>query len=252
MAFKQAGDNVPSCCCLLFNFYRAAKGGTLRHCHAAALHCWWDLVFVCTCCWISYGGVLNPWTKLWPEHYWLWLTKHQAPAAVDHRPTASCSALPPPTLRFWINNQSRMYLLEGTADLQHHYHLKMGDVLIFAQKDDKDKTVVLAGRPATRADAMRKAAAARKPSPTPAGGGSGKGSGKGGKDVSGRLLGRPPAKIEGSDFTVDLLWGEVTAAAAVSGCHRSKKRQPHWSNLELQRHSSMCLSLPADESADET
>ncbi|KAI8477513.1 MAG: DNA-binding pseudobarrel-protein domain-containing protein-containing protein [Monoraphidium minutum] len=86
--------------------------------------------------------------------------------------------------RFWINNQSRMYLLEGTADLQQHYHLKMGDVLIFAQKGDRDKTVVLAGRPATRADAMRRAAAAaRKPSPAPAGNGSGKGGGKGGKDA---------------------------------------------------------------------
>jgi hypothetical protein len=74
-----------------------------------------------------------------------------------------------------------MYLLEGTADLQHHYHLKMGDVLIFAQKDDK--TVVLAGRPATRADAARKAAQ-RKPSPTPASAG-GKGSGKGAKEVWG-------------------------------------------------------------------
>jgi bifunctional DNA-binding transcriptional regulator/antitoxin component of YhaV-PrlF toxin-antitoxin module len=45
--------------------------------------------------------------------------------------------------RFWINNQSRMYLLEGTAELQHHLHLKMGDVLIFAQKEDS--TIVLAG-----------------------------------------------------------------------------------------------------------
>jgi len=39
--------------------------------------------------------------------------------------------------RFWANNQSRMYLLEGTADLQHHYHLRMGDMLIFAQKPDQ-------------------------------------------------------------------------------------------------------------------
>jgi hypothetical protein len=75
-----------------------------------------------------------------------------------------------------------MYLLEGTADLQHHYHLKMGDVLIFAQKDDK--SVVLAGRPATRADAARRAAQ-RKPSPAPAGPG-GKGGGKASKEVRAR------------------------------------------------------------------
>jgi hypothetical protein len=47
-----------------------------------------------------------------------------------------------------------MYLLEGTAELQHHYHLKMGDVLIFAQKEDA--SIVLAGRPPTKADAMKK------------------------------------------------------------------------------------------------
>jgi hypothetical protein len=47
-----------------------------------------------------------------------------------------------------------MYLLEGTAELQHHYHLKMGDVLIFAQK--ADSTIVLAGRPPTKADALKK------------------------------------------------------------------------------------------------
>uniref|UniRef100_A0A383W833 TF-B3 domain-containing protein n=1 Tax=Tetradesmus obliquus TaxID=3088 RepID=A0A383W833_TETOB len=68
--------------------------------------------------------------------------------------------------RFWINNQSRMYLLEGTAELQHHYHLKMGDVLIFAQKEDS--TIVLAGRPPTKADAHKKPPV-RRPSPTPAG-----------------------------------------------------------------------------------
>lgn len=68
--------------------------------------------------------------------------------------------------RFWINNQSRMYLMEGTADLQHHLHLKMGDVLIFAQKEDS--TIVLAGRPPTKADAMKKPTT-RKASPSPLG-----------------------------------------------------------------------------------
>ena len=87
--------------------------------------------------------------------------------------------------RFWVNNQSRMYLLEGTADLQHRYNLKMGDVLVFAQKDDR--TVVLAGRPATREDAARKAA--RKSSPAPAGGAGG-GGGSGGAKAGGGKGGR--------------------------------------------------------------
>jgi hypothetical protein len=59
-----------------------------------------------------------------------------------------------------------MYLLEGTADLQHHLHLKMGDVLIFAQKEDS--TIVLAGRPPTKADAVKKPTM-RRASPSPLG-----------------------------------------------------------------------------------
>lgn len=56
--------------------------------------------------------------------------------------------------------------MEGTADLQHHLHLRMGDVLIFAQKEDT--TIVLAGRPPTKADALKKPAM-RKASPSPLG-----------------------------------------------------------------------------------
>ena len=67
-----------------------------------------------------------------------------------------------------------MYLLEGTADLQHHYHLRMGDMLIFAQKPDQ--TIVLAGRPSTKADVLKKAPM-RKPSPVPATSG-GRGAGR--------------------------------------------------------------------------
>ncbi len=67
--------------------------------------------------------------------------------------------------RFWVNNQSRMYLLEGMAELQRHYRVKMGDVLVFAQKDDR--TIVLAGRPATKSD-VAKRPPVRKPQPVPA------------------------------------------------------------------------------------
>jgi hypothetical protein len=66
--------------------------------------------------------------------------------------------------RFWVNNQSRMYLLEGTSGLQRHYKLKQSDVLIFAQK--ADGTIVLAGRPQTKTDAAKKAVP-RRPSPGP-------------------------------------------------------------------------------------
>jgi hypothetical protein len=68
-----------------------------------------------------------------------------------------------PPCRFWANNQSRMYLLEGTAELQHFYHLRMGDVLMFAQK--RDGNIVLVGRPATKADALKRTPLKRGPPP---------------------------------------------------------------------------------------
>jgi hypothetical protein len=56
-----------------------------------------------------------------------------------------------------------MYLLEGTAELQHFYHLRMGDVLMFAQK--RDGNIVLVGRPATKADALKRTPLKRGPPP---------------------------------------------------------------------------------------
>ena len=38
--------------------------------------------------------------------------------------------------RFWINNQSRMYLLEGTKPIQRLYQLGVGDVIQFAKLPD--------------------------------------------------------------------------------------------------------------------
>ena len=40
-----------------------------------------------------------------------------------------------------------MYLLEGAAELQKRYNLRVNDVMIFAHKPDK--TLVVAGRPQT-------------------------------------------------------------------------------------------------------
>mmetsp|Transcript_36036 Transcript_36036/g.80206 ORF Transcript_36036/g.80206 Transcript_36036/m.80206 type:complete len:285 (-) Transcript_36036:916-1770(-) len=58
--------------------------------------------------------------------------------------------------RFWINNQvSRMYLLEGAGELHHAYKMSVGDVMVFAQKPDG--TLVVAGRPATKGDVIKKA-----------------------------------------------------------------------------------------------
>jgi hypothetical protein len=48
--------------------------------------------------------------------------------------------------RFWTNNQSRMYLIEGCAELLKKYKLGFGDVIVFARK--ADGTLVLGGRPA--------------------------------------------------------------------------------------------------------
>ncbi|GMH33643.1 hypothetical protein BSKO_01477 [Bryopsis sp. KO-2023] len=57
--------------------------------------------------------------------------------------------------RFWINNQSRMYLLEGVGEMHQRYDLKVGDVMIFAHLPDN--TLIVAGRPMTEADMLRKA-----------------------------------------------------------------------------------------------
>jgi hypothetical protein len=57
--------------------------------------------------------------------------------------------------RFWINNQvSRMYLLEGAGELHRAYEMNVGDVMVFAQKPDG--TLVVAGRPATKNDVIKK------------------------------------------------------------------------------------------------
>jgi hypothetical protein len=50
--------------------------------------------------------------------------------------------------RFWVNNQSRMYLLEGAGELHRAYKMNVGDVMVFAQKPDG--SLVVAGRPATK------------------------------------------------------------------------------------------------------
>ena len=47
--------------------------------------------------------------------------------------------------RFWTNNQSRMYLIEGCAEVLKKYKLAFGDVIVFARK--ADGTLVLGGRP---------------------------------------------------------------------------------------------------------
>jgi hypothetical protein len=52
------------------------------------------------------------------------------------------------TDRFWVNNQSRMYLLEGAGELHRQFKMSVGDVMVFAQK--MDRSLVVAGRPATK------------------------------------------------------------------------------------------------------
>lgn len=56
--------------------------------------------------------------------------------------------------RFWINNQSRMYLMEGAGELHRAYEMAVGDVMVFAQKPDGQ--LVVAGRPPTKNDAIKK------------------------------------------------------------------------------------------------
>ena len=60
--------------------------------------------------------------------------------AIPHT-SSRCSCKAPGTaslcrFRFWINNQSRMYLLEGTKPIQRLYQLGVGDVIQFAKLPD--------------------------------------------------------------------------------------------------------------------
>lgn len=56
--------------------------------------------------------------------------------------------------RFWINNSSRMYIIEGTQALQKMFKLNVGDVLMFAK--DTSNTIFVGGRKGTRSDVFRK------------------------------------------------------------------------------------------------
>lgn len=58
--------------------------------------------------------------------------------------------------RFWLNNQSRMYLIEGCLEMIKKYKLQKGDVIVFARK--ADGTLVVGGRPAGPEDASKRPA----------------------------------------------------------------------------------------------
>jgi hypothetical protein len=61
--------------------------------------------------------------------------------------------------RFWLNNASRMYLVEGTQELQRRYKLAVGDVMMFAKGGDGG--IMVAGRKGTKDDVSRKTPAKR-------------------------------------------------------------------------------------------
>ncbi|EFJ51447.1 hypothetical protein VOLCADRAFT_116438, partial [Volvox carteri f. nagariensis] len=71
--------------------------------------------------------------------------------------------------RFWVNNSSRMYLLEGAGELHRNYGLEVGDVMVFAQK--ADGSLMVAGRAASKGAAAAAAAAQPIPGRLTAGGG---------------------------------------------------------------------------------
>ncbi|KAL3144170.1 hypothetical protein ABBQ32_003954 [Trebouxia sp. C0010 RCD-2024] len=65
--------------------------------------------------------------------------------------------------RFWSNNQSRMYLLEGTQKIRAAYSLGPGDVIQFGKNSAGD--LIVAGRKGTKADIHRKPPPPRGSSP---------------------------------------------------------------------------------------
>eukprot|EP00887_Chlorella_sp_A99_P002330 scaffold10.g2330.t1 len=65
----------------------------------------------------------------------------------------SCSGRHAFRFRYWINSQSRMYLLEGTQDVQAKFNMGAGDVLVFGRKPDG--SFLVHGRKGTKDDASR-------------------------------------------------------------------------------------------------
>jgi bifunctional DNA-binding transcriptional regulator/antitoxin component of YhaV-PrlF toxin-antitoxin module len=64
--------------------------------------------------------------------------------------------------RYWVNNNSRMYILEGTGALLKLFKLGVGDVLIFGK--DEQETIIICGRKGTKQDIVRRAPATSKKS----------------------------------------------------------------------------------------
>ncbi|KXZ43735.1 hypothetical protein GPECTOR_81g183 [Gonium pectorale] len=91
--------------------------------------------------------------------------------------------------RFWVNNSSRMYLLEGAGELHRNYGLEVGDVMVFAQKPDG--SLVVAGREASKPSAGPSCGRKRK-SVTP---GLGVGVGVGLHDVRARIRAEEPPSL---------------------------------------------------------
>jgi bifunctional DNA-binding transcriptional regulator/antitoxin component of YhaV-PrlF toxin-antitoxin module len=56
--------------------------------------------------------------------------------------------------RFWVNNNSRMYIVEGTQLLLRTFKLGVGDVLMFAK--DTEGQIFVCGRKGTKDDMFRK------------------------------------------------------------------------------------------------
>lgn len=56
--------------------------------------------------------------------------------------------------RFWVNNSSRMYIVEGTKYLLQTFKLNVGDVIMFAK--DTEGQIYVCGRKGTKDDMFRK------------------------------------------------------------------------------------------------
>lgn len=129
--------------------------------------------------------------------------------------------------RYWINNASRMYLIEGTHELQHRFKMGVGDALMFAKGESE--TIHVCGRKGSPEDFARKPPLKRKS--------------EGGESKAKRAASAAPSGADGSGGRTPAGGGQLKSKRT----QQKHPRQPREEVPEVQNAYTYWagLSLPA-------